>query len=1008
MRFQVSRASLVLGALPSVYALGQASCVAFQSSGSVFSVASNGKAAPILTSADDWPGVHRAVQDFAADIQRVTGVKASVANVTASSASRSSLPIIIGTLGRSSLIDQIVNDTKVDVSGVQGKWEAFMTRVVENPLKGVAKAYVVIGADKRGTIFALYEHSEQFGVSPWYWWADAPIAKHSSLFVSDGGCAHGSPTVKYRGIFLNDEQPALSNWVAAKFTVDEQGGALTDSPFNHLFYTKLFELLLRLKANHLWPTQWSSAFGIDDPLNQFMADYYGIVMGTSHQEPMMRSTPVEWGLFGSGDWNYGTNAANVNAYWVNGTIRAKPFENVWTLGMRGNGDLPIVGDGIVLLQDITANQTAIFKQVFGDDVDVAEIPQVWALYKEVEGYYQQGLRVDDYVTLLWTDDNWGNIRRYPLPSERNRTGGAGVYYHVDYVGDPRDYKWIASSQIQKIFEQLSIAVDREATRLWMLNVGDLKPNEREMEFFLTYAYDSAIWTPDNLGTFVSAWAQRDFAGISEEDAEAVVGIVADLTRWNMRRKPELLNGTTYSLVNYREAENVQAAWNALQDASTKIYNRLPAATKPAFFQLVHHPVLASANLGNMMIKAGQNMLRASQARQSANDLADEVEKLFEHDFDLEVQYHTLLDGKWDHIMDQTHLGYAYWQQPMANSMPPITRVQKRKQALPGPMRISPEGTLGAWPGDNMNQCTNGYNCGPPTLMLDPFNTFGNIFVDIGAGGPTAFDFTAVANVSWLHVSPSKGSVSAASNPEVRVFLSVDWDQLPDGLTYANITFTPSGPGVDTHPTPAGVFAYPVNFIANKNTAPTDFKGFLESGGAVSFEAEHAARNTSVADMSWRILPGLGRTLSGVTPWPRLGNGENNFTAGTGPALEYDFYVFADVGKANITTYVSPSDNGMGAERPLGFALQVDGGEVMSNYFYPDAPPGQQPAAWFGLDGFVANSIIAVKNNGLPLTKGAHMLKLFMIEPAVVVQKIVIDTGGVKPSYLGPPESMRIS
>ncbi|KAF7321991.1 GH115-C domain-containing protein [Mycena kentingensis (nom. inval.)] len=379
MRFQVSRASLVLGALPSVYALGQASCVAFQSSGSVFSVASNGKAAPILTSADDWPGVHRAVQDFAADIQRVTGVKASVANVTASSASRSSFPIIIGTLGRSSLIDQIVNDTKLNVSGVQGKWEAFMTRVVENPLEGVAKAYVVIGADKRGTIFALYEHSEQFGVSPWYWWADAPIAKHSSLFVSNGGCAHGSPTVKYRGIFLNDEQPALSNWVAAKFTVDEQGGALTDSPFNHLFYTKLFELLLRLKANHLWPTQWSSAFGIDDPLNQFMADYYGIVMGTSHQEPMMRSTPVEWGLFGSGDWNYGTNAANVNAYWVNGTIRAKPFENVWTLGMRGNGDLPIVGDGIVLLQDITANQTAIFKQVFGDDVDVAEIPQVWAL-----------------------------------------------------------------------------------------------------------------------------------------------------------------------------------------------------------------------------------------------------------------------------------------------------------------------------------------------------------------------------------------------------------------------------------------------------------------------------------------------------------------------------------------------------------------------------------------------------------------------------------------------------
>ncbi|KAF8193215.1 glycoside hydrolase family 115 protein [Mycena galopus ATCC 62051] len=967
----------------SVKALGQDTCVVFQASASTFSIASNGKAAPLILSSDEWPGVQRAAQDFAADIQRVTGTAPAIANVSSSAPSRSSLPIIIGTLGKSSLIDQIVNSTKLDVSSIENNWEAFMTRVVSNPLPGIDKAYLMIGADKRGTIFSMYDHSEQFGVSPWYWWADVPTTRHSAIFVAPTGCSHGVPSVKYRGIFLNDEQPALQNWAAEKFT-NGTGAPLTGSPFNHFFYAKLFELMLRIKG---------IAFGVDDAVNQFTADYFGIVMGSSHEEPMLRSIPVEWNLFGVGPWDYSVNAAEINAFWVNGTIRGKPYENVWTVGMRGNGDEPITGaDAITLLEDITANQTQIFEQVF-PGTDVSTIPQVWALYKEVEGYYDEGLRVSDYITLLWTDDNWGNVRRYPLPSERNRTGGAGVYYHVDYVGDPRDYKWIAGSQISKIYEQMSIAIDRDASTLWILNVGDLKPYERETEFFITYGWNATRWNPDNLDSFVSIWAQREFA-VSDADAAIVTSIVGNLTRFNARRKPELLNGTTYSLINYREAENMQADWTQLQAASTAIYDKLPAGTKPAFYELVHHTVLASANLGMMMIAAGQNNLRASQARLSANALADQVETLFENDFDLETAYHTLLDGKWDHMMDQTHLGYSYWQQPMTNSMPPISRVQKNKQALPGVMRISPEGSLASWPGDNQFQCAAMFSCPPPTLNMDQFDPIPNIFIDVGAGGPAPFRFAAVSNSSWLIVSPSHGSISP-TNTEERVFVSVDWDQLPEGLTTANITFTAvSG-------SPPTTLEYPAFILANK----TGFPVVLKASGVVAFEAEHATRNNSVADMFWRVLPGLGRTLSGVTPWPRLGNNENNFTAGTGPSLEYDFYTFTD-SNATVTTYVSPSNNGLGADRPLGFALQVDNDAPQSNYFFPAAAPGQQPAAWDGLDGFAANSIIAVQN-ALTLAPGAHTLKIFMIEPAVVVQKIVIDTGGVQPSYLGPPESVLI-
>ncbi|KAG5636009.1 hypothetical protein H0H81_009389 [Sphagnurus paluster] len=608
-------------ALPTitVLAIGQDACVAFTSGTSTLPIVKQARAAPILTSPDEWPGVQLAAFNFATDIQRVTGVKPVVTNFTApaSGAANGVIPVIVGTLGKSTLINQVVSAAQLDVSSIQGKWESFLAREVVNPLPGVSRAYVIIGADKRGTIFALYDHSEQFGVSPW--WADVPITKHTELYVNSSGCSHGSPTVKYRGIFINDEQPALQSWALEKFTNGTTGSPL-GSPFDHLFYTKLFELMLRMKANYLWPAMWGSAFAVDDDQNQFLADMYGIVMGTSHQEPMMRSTPNEFSLYGKGTWDYVSNTQNIQDYWIAGAQRAKPYESVYTLGMRGFGDLPLSEEtNIQLLQQVVADQSNILKSVYGNDVE----------NKEVEGYYDAGMKVPDYVTLLWTDDNWGNIRRFPLASERKRSGGAGVYYHVDYVGDPRDYKWITSSQISKIYEQMSIAFDREATRVWIVNVGDLKPYERETEFFITLGWNSTRWSPNNLDAYVSSWAQREF-GISPAVASTVADIVGNLTRFNARRKPELLNTTTYSLINYREAENVLTLWANLKDASTKIYDSLPSDAKLAFFQLVHHPVLASANVANLL---------------STNALADQAVKFFEEDFDLETQYHQLLDGQ---------------------------------------------------------------------------------------------------------------------------------------------------------------------------------------------------------------------------------------------------------------------------------------------------------------------------------------------------------------------------
>ncbi|KAI0742887.1 hypothetical protein C8Q80DRAFT_1191287 [Daedaleopsis nitida] len=1001
MVLRLLASAVALAFTATVAAIGQDTCVTFKSSQSTFAVVNSGKAAPILLSPDEWPGVQRAAFDFASDIQQVTGVKPTLRNITStltSSISAGSTAIIIGTLGKSSLIDEVVKRTRLDVSSIEGQWEAFLAKEVANPLPGVKSAYVMIGSDKRGTIFALYDHSEQFGVSPWYWWADVPTTKHNQLFVESSGCSHASPTVKYRGIFFNDEQPALQNWAMEKFT-NGTGASLTGSPFNHFFYAKVFELILRMKGNYLWPAQWSSAFNVDDTQNQPLADWFGIVMGTSHEEPMMRSVPVEWNLFGQGAWDYGSNQQNVYDFWKVGVERAKPYEGVFTIGMRGNGDLPLSGEGqnIALLEKIVADQRQLLMNVF-NTTDVTTIPQVWTLYKEVEGYYDDGMQVPDDVVLLWSDDNWGNVRRYPIVSERNRTGGSGVYYHVDYVGDPRDYKWITSSQIEKTFDQMSTAVARDANTIWILNVGDLKPYEMHSEFFLTLGWDASKWTPSNLHTFVTSWAQREF-DLSPSDAAAVAGIVGNVTRHNARRKPELWNSTTYSLTNYREADNVLAMLQNLNATSTRIFNSLPAATKPAFFQLVHHPVQATLTLANMWISAGINNLRASQARLSANDFMNQVVQLFDQDYAIEVDYHSILDGKWNHIMDQTHVMYYYWQQPMANTMPFVTKVQPKKQALAGAMRIIPEGSSGAWPGDNVNNCALGYGCPNPSLSIDPFVPAGNRFVDVAAGGPTPFTFTATSNASWLNISPAKGSISPSS-PEQRVFLSVDWSKV-SGVQTAMINFAAN---VQDQP-PMSV---PVSFTANHTVVPSGFSGFVEGDGTVSIEAAHASRNTTVQGLTWTEIPGIGKTLSGVTPWPRGGN-ELNFTAGNGPSIEYDFLLFNTLGQAgnvSITTMVSTSLNSQGDDRPLGIALQIDDGEPQTNHFVPPATPGNLPDAWGGLDGWVANSIIEVPMV-FPVQPGAHTLKVWMIEPTVVVQKIVIDTGGVRPSYLGPPESMRV-
>lgn len=495
-------------------------------------------------------------------------------------------------------------------------------------------------------------------MSPWYYWADSPPQPHDSIYAMNITKIQFSPSVKYRGFFLNDEAPALTGYVNEKFGM-AQGSNFTDPGFIAPFYSSVFELLLRLRANYLWPAQWNSMFNVDDPRTQALADEYGIVMGTSHTEPMMRSTK-EWSVFGKGAWEWATNNASIYPFFVDGAKRTKPYEGVITMGMRGSGDTAL-GAGIEtsLLENVVATQRDILAQVFGNDSvsDPEVVPQMWCLYKEVQGYYEAGMSVPNDITLLWTDDNFGNIRRLPLSNETSRVGGAGVYYHFDYVGDPVNYKWINTVLLQRTWEQMHLAYERDARQIWIVNVGDLKPLELPISHFFDLAYDMTAWDKDSVPQWLELWASREFGPAF---AAEIAALMNNYSLAAGRRKFEHVSPDTFSLVDYNEADRMLAEWEAMEGTAQDLMSRLPASTQPAFFEMVYHPVKAACTYYDIMISTAKNNLYAEQGRTSANGMAQYVQDRFAYDHQLSMQYNGLLNSKWDHMMDQTHIGYTYW------------------------------------------------------------------------------------------------------------------------------------------------------------------------------------------------------------------------------------------------------------------------------------------------------------------------------------------------------------
>jgi hypothetical protein len=940
----------------SAFAIGQVQYVESERAPGSFALVQDKVTATISVDSNDWAGVVRAANDLRADVGRVTDCRPPI--IFGQNRLGTNV-IIIGTVGKSALIEQLTRAGKIDVSPIAGKWESYFTQVVPHPLPGIDSALVIAGSDQRGTIYGLYDLSEQMGVSPWYWWADVPIRHQDAVFVKAGKYVQGPPAVKYRGIFLNDEQPSLGGWAQAKF-----GG------FNHAFYTNVFELLLRLKANYLWPAMWDNSFATDDPLNAKLANEYGIVMGTSHHEPMMRAWK-EWESAGNpkGSWDYSKNDAKLRAFWTEGLERTRHDDEIITLGMRGDGDEPMSEtESVALLERIVSDQRKMISELINPNLTA--VPQVWALYKEVQGYYERGMRVPDDVTLLWCDDNWGNIRRLPTPEERLRSGGAGIYYHLDYVGGPRNYKWLNTTPITKVWEQLNLAYHSDANRIWIVNVGDLKPMEFPIEFFMSLAWDPQRWPKDRISEFTRLWAEREFG---PKYAGDIADIISKYTQYNGRRKPELLAPDTFSLVNYREAHTVRGDWNSIADQAERIHHELPEDARDAFYELVLYPTKACAVVNDLYITAGRNRWYASQGRASANDLAAQVRALFKEDADLAYDYnHTLAHGKWEHMMDQTHLGYTYWQQPPSNTMPQVLDVELPEAAGMG---VAVEGSASAWPG------------GSETPALPGFDVFNQQrrFIDVFNRGQTPFEFSATASVPWIKLSATNGKVGK----EQRLWVSVDWEKAPKGSANGSVEITGAG---------GAPVAVSVNAFMPEQPEKDSLQGFVEADGYVSMEAAHYSHKIDAGRARWEEIPGFGRTLSGMTIFPVTADSVT--PPNHSPCLEYHMYLF-DAGKVEVASIIAPTLNFVPG-RGLRFAVSFDDGAPQLVTAVPkDYSAGDGNRDWET----TVKDGVRVVNSTFTLTKpGYHTLEFWMVDPGVVLEKLVVNLGGVKPSYLGPPES----
>ena len=946
-----------------------------------FTLASPRQTAAILYDASDAAVVKRAAELFAADVEAVTGRRPQVTSATGETGPA----VIVGTVGGSALIRRLSEAGKIDTAPLEGAWERYLIQTVANPLPGIRKALVIAGSDRRGAAYGLFTLSELIGVSPWYWWADVPVKKHAALHVDAPPTYSQTPSVRYRGIFLNDEDWGLTPWASQTFE-PERGN------IGPRTYAKVCELLLRLKANYLAPAMHPVSTSFNQiPENKLVADTFAIVMGSTHCEPLLLNTASEWDTQTMGPWNYDKNKEGINRVLTQRVRENSPYENVYTLALRGLHDgamsttLPM-HEKVRMLQQALLDQ----RQILAENIDrpVETVPQAFTPYKEVLEIYSNGLELPDDVTIVWPDDNYGYMKRLSGVREQRRTGRSGVYYHVSYLGVPHSYLWFSTTPPSLMYEELRKAYDTTADRLWLLNCGDLKGSEMQVSLFLDMAWDIGRFTADNVVTYPARW----LAGIF---GEAYYDRLEAMTREHLRlafpRKPEYmgwgyhwnrfdhnceqLTDTDFSFTNYDEAPRRLEAYRKLGARAEALLHEIGDEARPAFYQLVYYP-LRGAELMNRMTLGGQrNRWYARQGRAATNAVRDEVQRCYDSLQVITRGYNSLLGGKWNHMMSmrQNYDGVsAYFNLPHLAT----------HEAAGAPrlaLQVAGEDVTGARAFHALPAFDNYLR---RTYPVEIYNR---------GGGTLAW--TAHASEPWVVLSKSAGKTAA----EERITVGIDWEKAPSGNAVpAQIVFR------------AGEQSEKVLVSLFNPTAPSraELRGiYVENNGCVSIPAAgcHRVREsdrikiTAVEDLG---IEGPALQLGDPTAPLQI------FRSRDVPCAEYDFYAF-DAGSVDVYTYVLPTfplhaDRdfriGENTNTDTKYSVQIDDGALAT----PSSSHVEYSQVWF--ESVLRNC--AVNKSTLHIDKpGRHTLRIRVGDPGIVLQKIVLDFGGMKRSYLGPQSTL---
>lgn len=946
-----------------------------------FTLASPRQTAAILYDASDAAVVKRAAELFAADVEAVTGRRPQVTSATGETGPA----VIVGTVGGSALIRRLSEAGKIDTAPLEGAWERYLIQTVANPLPGIRKALVIAGSDRRGAAYGLFTLSELIGVSPWYWWADVPVKKHAALHVDAPPTYSQTPSVRYRGIFLNDEDWGLTPWASQTFE-PERGN------IGPRTYAKVCELLLRLKANYLAPAMHPVSTSFNQiPENKLVADTFAIVMGSTHCEPLLLNTASEWDTQTMGPWNYDKNKEGINRVLTQRVRENSPYENVYTLALRGLHDgamsttLPM-HEKVRMLQQALLDQ----RQILAENIDrpVETVPQAFTPYKEVLEIYSNGLELPDDVTIVWPDDNYGYMKRLSGVREQRRTGRSGVYYHVSYLGVPHSYLWFSTTPPSLMYEELRKAYDTTADRLWLLNCGDLKGSEMQVSLFLDMAWDIGRFTADNVVTYSARW----LAGIF---GEAYYDRLEAMTREHLRlafpRKPEYmgwgyhwnrfdhnceqLTDTDFSFTNYDEAPRRLEAYRKLGARAEALLHEIGDEARPAFYQLVYYP-LRGAELMNRMTLGGQrNRWYARQGRAATNAVRDEVQRCYDSLQVITRGYNSLLGGKWNHMMSmrQNYDGVsAYFNLPHLAT----------HDAAGAPrlaLQVAGEDVTGARAFHALPAFDNYLR---RTYPVEIYNR---------GGGTLAW--TAHASEPWVVLSKSAGKTA----DEERITVGIDWEKAPSGNAVpAQIVFR------------AGEQSEKVLVSLFNPTAPSraELRGiYVENNGCVSIPAAgcHRVREndrikiTAVEDLG---IEGPALQLGDPTAPLQI------FRSRDVPCAEYDFYAF-DAGSVDVYTYVLPTfplhaDRdfriGENTNTDTKYSVQIDDGALAT----PSSSHVEYSQVWF--ESVLRNC--AVNKSTLHIDKpGRHTLRIRVGDPGIVLQKIVLDFGGMKRSYLGPQSTL---